>query len=82
MTRNIPEIILTIIIKVTKCSVYNLSETFTTSMHKRPRNSSTAIEHNIDVIVNAVQVLQYLFCHKRLQSNRPTSYHMLVIEQR
>ncbi len=22
--------------------------------HKRPRNSSTAIEHNIDVIVNAV----------------------------
>ena len=50
--------------------------------HKRPRNSSIAIEHNIDVIVNAVQVLQYLFCHKRLQSNRPTSYHMLVIEQR
>ena len=51
-------------------------------MHKRPRNPSTAIEHNIDVIVNAVQVLQYLFWHKRLQSNRPTSYHMLVIEQR
>ena len=82
MTRNIPEIILTIIIKVTKCSVSNLSETFTTSTNVPEIQAHAAIEHNIDVIVNAVQVLQYLLCHKRLQSNRPTSYHMLVIEQR